>query len=87
MLFGNVRAPDHHDTLVAAGTATASPALSARERDVLGLIAEGLPTRQVATELNYSERTIKKVLGDIVVKLGAKSRSQAIANAVRQGLI
>jgi DNA-binding NarL/FixJ family response regulator len=78
---------------VAAGPASApagipaGPALTPRERDVLALIADGLPTRQVATDLNYSERTIKKVLGDIVVKLGARSRSQAIACAVRQGLI
>lgn len=75
-----------------AGTALAAAPVSAatlslRERDVLGLIADGLPTRQVATELNYSERTIKKVLGDVVVKLGARSRSHAIAQAVRQGLI
>lgn len=73
-----------------AGTAVApasAATLSLRERDVLGLIADGLPTRQVATELNYSERTIKKVLGDVVVKLGARSRSHAIAQAVRQGLI
>ena len=44
-------------------------------------------TREVATELSYSERTVKTVLRDAVMKLGARSRSQAIAFAVREGLI
>ena len=51
------------------------------------LVADGLPTREIGEELHYSERTVKKVLGDVVVKLGARSRSQAIARAVRQGII
>jgi DNA-binding NarL/FixJ family response regulator len=63
------------------------PTLSSREQQVLSLVAEGLPTREIGEELHYSERTVKKVLGDVVVKLGARSRSQAIARAVRQGII
>jgi DNA-binding NarL/FixJ family response regulator len=65
----------------------AGPELTSREQRVLALVAEGLPTREIGEELHYSERTVKKVLGDVVVKLGARSRSQAIARAVRQGLI
>jgi DNA-binding NarL/FixJ family response regulator len=61
--------------------------LTARERAVLRLIADGRLTREVATELSYSERTVKTVLRDAVVKLGARSRSQAVASAVREGLI
>lgn len=61
--------------------------LSEREQRVLALVADGLPTREVALQMAYSERTVKKVLGDVVVKLGARSRSQAIARAVRQGII
>jgi DNA-binding NarL/FixJ family response regulator len=61
--------------------------LTPRERAVLRLIADGRLTREVATELSYSERTVKTVLRDAVVKLGARSRSQAIAAAVREGLI
>jgi DNA-binding NarL/FixJ family response regulator len=61
--------------------------LTSREQRVLALVAEGLPTREIGEQLHYSERTVKKVLGDVVVKLGARSRSQAIARAVRQGLI
>jgi DNA-binding NarL/FixJ family response regulator len=69
-------------TAVAAG-----PELTPREQRVLALVADGLPTREIGEELHYSERTVKKVLGDVVVKLGARSRSQAIARAVRQGII
>ena len=69
-------------TPVAAG-----PELTSREQRVLSLVADGLPTREIGEELHYSERTVKKVLGDVVVKLGARSRSQAIARAVRQGII
>jgi DNA-binding NarL/FixJ family response regulator len=61
--------------------------LSDREHGVLTLIADGLQTREVAQHLSYSERTVKNVLHDVVTKLGARSRSQAVAQAVRCGLI
>jgi DNA-binding NarL/FixJ family response regulator len=65
----------------------ATEALTARERRVLSLIADGQATREVARELSYSERTVKNVLHDAVTKLHARSRSQAVARAVRSGLI
>ena len=61
--------------------------LTDREQQVLSLIAAGHPTREVALKLCYSERTVKNVLHDVVTKLGARSRSQAVAHAVREGLI
>jgi DNA-binding NarL/FixJ family response regulator len=61
--------------------------LTDREQQVLALIAKGHPTREVAQELCYSERTVKNVLHDVVTKLNARSRSQAVAHAVREGLI
>lgn len=61
--------------------------LSEREQSVLSLIAEGHPTREIAQRLSYSERTVKNVLHDVVTKLGVRSRSQAVAQAVRDGLI
>ncbi len=67
--------------------AATGPELTSREQRVLALVADGLPTREIGEELHYSERTVKKVLGDVIVKLGARSRSQAIARAVRQGII
>jgi DNA-binding NarL/FixJ family response regulator len=64
-----------------------SARLTDREQQVLALIAKGHPTREVAQELCYSERTVKNVLHDVVTKLNARSRSQAVAHAVREGLI
>jgi DNA-binding NarL/FixJ family response regulator len=61
--------------------------LTDREQQVLSLIAAGHPTREVAQQLCYSERTVKNVLHDVVTKLNARSRSQAVAHAVREGLI
>ena len=61
--------------------------LTAREQEVLRLVAAGHPTREVAQKLCYSERTIKNVIHDVVTKLNARTRSQAVAQAVREGLI
>jgi DNA-binding NarL/FixJ family response regulator len=61
--------------------------LTAREQMVLRLVAEGHPTREVADRLSYSERTIKNVVHDVITKLNARTRSQAVAEAVRAGLI
>jgi DNA-binding NarL/FixJ family response regulator len=61
--------------------------LTDREQQVLALIAAGHPTREVAQQLCYSERTVKNVLHDVVTKLNVRSRSQAVAHAVRDGLI
>jgi DNA-binding NarL/FixJ family response regulator len=71
---------------VRAGDARSSQ-LTNREEQVLRLIAEGHATREVAAELCYSERTVKNVLHDVVTKLGARTRSHAVAHAVRAGLI
>jgi DNA-binding NarL/FixJ family response regulator len=61
--------------------------ISAREQTVLSLVASGLSNREIAQRLSYSERTIKNVLHDVVTKLGVKSRSQAVAMAVREQII
>jgi DNA-binding NarL/FixJ family response regulator len=82
--------PDLLGRLVSGLPADDRPAaarLTAREQRVLALIAEGHPTREVAQQLCYSERTVKNVLHDVVTKLNARSRSQAVAFAVREGLI
>jgi DNA-binding NarL/FixJ family response regulator len=71
---------------VGASDSAAAP-LNEREQQVLRLIADGHGTREVAVALSYSERTIKNVLHDVVTKLGARSRSHAVAHAVRAGLI
>jgi DNA-binding NarL/FixJ family response regulator len=61
--------------------------LTIREQEVLRLVADGHPTREVAKRLSYSERTVKNVIHDVVTKFNARSRSQAVAAAVREGLI
>jgi DNA-binding NarL/FixJ family response regulator len=61
--------------------------LSSREQQVLRLLADGHPIREVAAQLSYSERTIKNVIHDVVTKLNVRTRSQAVAQAVREGLI
>ncbi|MGA3154608.1 MAG: LuxR C-terminal-related transcriptional regulator [Streptosporangiaceae bacterium] len=61
--------------------------LTGREREVLQLVADGLSTREVASRLAYSERTIKSVLQDLALRLNARNRTQAVACAVRNGWI
>ena len=61
--------------------------LDRRSLDVLRLLAAGAGTREMAERLGYSERTIKSVIRDIQVLLGTRSRAQAVAEAIRQGLI
>lgn len=61
--------------------------LSAREVEVLKLVADGLNTREIATRLAYSERTVKNVLHDVTSRLQLRNRSHAVAYALRQGLI
>jgi DNA-binding NarL/FixJ family response regulator len=74
-------------TTEALDAASATVRLNEREQQVLALIADGHPTREVAESLCYSERTVKNILHDVVTKLNARSRSQAVAFAVREGLI
>ncbi|SEH02555.1 regulatory protein, luxR family [Nonomuraea solani] len=61
--------------------------LSAREREVLGLVAEGLSNRQIAERLFISARTSGVHVSNIMAKLGVTSRVEAAALARRTGLI
>ncbi|MEU9128739.1 response regulator transcription factor [Kitasatospora sp. NPDC048540] len=61
--------------------------LSSREVEVLRLVADGFDTREIAEKLCYSERTVKNVLHDITSRFQLKNRSQAVAYALREGLI
>jgi DNA-binding NarL/FixJ family response regulator len=73
--------PSQRSSRAASGTFTD------REQHVLSLVAAGLSTREIARQLSYSERTIKTVVHDVVTKLGVKSRSEAVALAVRERMI
>jgi DNA-binding NarL/FixJ family response regulator len=62
-------------------------ALTARERDVLALLAQGLPNKTIAHRLVISEHTVKFHVGAILAKLGAASRTEAVTLAARQGIL
>jgi DNA-binding NarL/FixJ family response regulator len=61
--------------------------LTGREREVLALIMKGLSTRQVATRLGLSSRTVETHVGNIYQKLGVRTRVQALYRAARLGLL
>jgi DNA-binding NarL/FixJ family response regulator len=60
--------------------------LTPREREVLGLLAQGASNRQIAEKLVVSERTARTHVSAILGKLGLASRTQAALWAVREGL-
>jgi len=61
--------------------------LTAREVQVLELLAEGLPNKTIAARLGISDQTVKFHVSSISGKLGAKNRTDAVRRAVRRGLI
>ncbi|MEU3498028.1 response regulator [Kitasatospora cineracea] len=63
------------------------PSLSPREAEILQLLAEGLPNRQISKRLFISEATVKTHLVHIYDKLGVDSRTSAIAAGLAAGLI
>ena len=75
--------------LLAASLRAPRPAadtLTAREREVLTLIAEGMTNRQIARQLNVTERTARTHVSNILAKLQLTSRTQAALWAVQEGL-
>ena len=61
--------------------------LTEREHEVLALVAEGLPNKQIALKLNISEHTVKFHVNAIMGKLNVQSRTEAVVRATRLGLI
>ena len=61
--------------------------LDPRRREVLRLLAEGADTAAISETLSYSVRTIKSLIYDIERELSATNRAQAVAEAIRQGII
>jgi DNA-binding NarL/FixJ family response regulator len=60
--------------------------LTARELQVLQLVAEGYSNRNLAAKLAMSEKTVRNHVSNIYAKLGVKRRSQAVLYAIRNGL-
>jgi two-component system nitrate/nitrite response regulator NarL len=63
------------------------PTLTAREREVLNLISEGLSAPDVATRLFIEQSTVKSHLKNIYSKLGVSDRAAAVAEGMRRGLL
>jgi len=61
--------------------------LTSREHDVLALVADGLPNREIAQALSISEHTVKFHLASIFGKLGVSTRTEAVQRGVRLGVI
>jgi two-component system, NarL family, response regulator YdfI len=61
--------------------------LSDRELEVLDLLAEGLSNKLLAHRLNISEHTVKTHVASIFAKLGASTRTEAVSQAIRRGLV
>jgi DNA-binding NarL/FixJ family response regulator len=76
-------------TLPVVGTVAGpmSEALTAREVQVLQLVAQGLPNKGIARQLKISENTAKFHVASLTGKLGASSRTEAVTIAARRGLI
>jgi DNA-binding NarL/FixJ family response regulator len=69
------------------GTDEYAEPLTAREVQVLELLAEGLPNKSIATRLAISDQTVKFHVASICGKLDAANRTDAVRRAVRRGLI
>ncbi|GGP52744.1 response regulator [Streptomyces sindenensis] len=65
----------------------AATSLSAREREVLVLVARGTTNREIAAELFISEATVKTHLTHVFAKLGAKDRAAAVAIGYDRGIL
>ncbi|NUQ98450.1 MAG: response regulator transcription factor, partial [Streptomyces sp.] len=82
------------DALIRRGRLAGAPSdgerpspLTAREQDVLRLLARGRSNRQIGEELFITGKTASVHVSNILAKLGASSRTEAVAIAYRQGLI
>lgn len=61
--------------------------LTARETEVLGLVARGRANKQISAELFIEEKTVKAHVSSILKKLGVRSRTQAALHAIRTGVV
>lgn len=93
---GTLIAPSITDRLVRAIRSGPAPAgssvtviepLSDRELEVLRLVAEGYSNRQIAGLVHLAEGTVKNHISAILIKLGARDRTNAVLRAIREGIL
>ena len=65
----------------------AGAVLTARELDVLRLVARGLANKEIAADLRITTHTVKYHLAAVLEKLGVRSRTEAVSLGVRKGLV
>lgn len=63
------------------------PAVTAREREILALVAAGRANKEIAGTLGIAEDTVKRHVSHILEKLDVHDRAQATAEAIRRGII
>lgn len=76
-----------HDPAELEEIETAATMLSPREREVLELVAAGLPNKAIARSLGISDHTVKFHVSSVLTKLDAGSRTEAVTLATRQGIL
>ncbi|SOD61841.1 two component transcriptional regulator, LuxR family [Streptomyces zhaozhouensis] len=82
-----VLSPAVASRLVSAVRTPAAGPLTAREREVLALVARGTSNREIARELFVSEATVKTHLTHVYAKLGVNDRAEAVARAYERGIL
>jgi DNA-binding NarL/FixJ family response regulator len=61
--------------------------LSMRERELARLLAEGFSTPEIGERLSYAERTVKKMIHDLLHRLDVRTRAQAVAHLIKAGAL
>jgi DNA-binding NarL/FixJ family response regulator len=74
-------------TLAGSPTGAKRPELTVRERDILRLLADGLSNEEIGNALFISPETVRTHVRKAMAKLGAETRTQAVARALRDQLI
>ena len=86
-IFEEAATQDANHETAALNLEPLSESLTPRERQVLDMMAEGLGNKEIAWRLQISEHTVKFHVSSILAKLGASSRTEAVTQGLRRGLI